>query len=217
MTKPDVCAACGFEKRAFMKDYYRYHHTRYHEKTFHIDPSSFLEPLVRYLKPGDALFDVGCGSGRDILWLKEQGFKVTGFERSEGLAVLARKHTGCEIIEGDFEVFDFSKKKFDAVLLSGALVHIPHRRLEVVFLSIVRALGKGGKVLISLKEGRESSMDQYGRIFYLWQDRNLRDVFSRHDFRVLDFHRGVSKVNEKDRWLSYVLTRGTPRPEIYRI
>lgn len=200
-----------------MKEYYQYHHTVYHEKTFHIDPSPFLEPLVRHLKLGDTLFDVGCGSGRDILWLKEHGFKVTGFERSEGLAVLARKHTDCEIIEGDFEVFDFSKKKFDAILLTGSLVHIPHRRLEVIFLSIVRALGEGGKVLMSLKEGRGSSIDGDGRIFYFWQDQDLREVFSKHDFRVLDFHRSASKVNEKNTWLSYVLAQGTRRLESSRI
>jgi SAM-dependent methyltransferase len=162
------------------------------------------------LKPGDKLLDVGCGSGRDLLWLKERGFNVTGFERSKGLAALARKHSDCEIIEGDFEQFDFSILTFDAILLSGSLVHIPHARLEAVFGSIVSGLGKGGKVLVSLKEGSESSMDGDGRTFYFWQDENLRDIFSKHDFKVLDFRRSVSKVNEKDTWLSYVLSLDSP-------
>ncbi len=191
-----------------MKDYYQNHHTVYHEKTFYIDPSSFLEPISKQLKPGDKIFDVGCGSGRDLLWLKTRGFSVMGFERSEGLAALARKYADCDIIEGDFEHYDFSKQTFDAILLSGSLAHIPHARLETVFKNIVSGLCEGGNVLVSLKEGGGSSMDGDGRIFYFWQDEDLRDIFSKHDFKILDFHRGVSKVNQKDTWLSYVLEKG---------
>jgi SAM-dependent methyltransferase len=194
-----------FGKRTEMEDFYQRHYTTYHQKTFHIDPSSFLELLIRHLKPGDTLLDVGCGSGRDLLWLKEHGYKVTGFERSEGLATLARKHVGCEIIEGDFEHFDFSKQIFDAILLCGSLVHIPHAQLETVFGSVIGGLGEGGKVLVSLKEGKGSSIDGEGRIFYFWRNEDLRDIFSSHGFRVLVCHRDVSKVNSSDSWLSYVL------------
>jgi len=34
--------------------------------------------------------ELGCGSGRDLLWLKNRGFHVIGFERSPGLAELCR-------------------------------------------------------------------------------------------------------------------------------
>ncbi len=209
-----MCCQAVLRKRTSMDDYYQDHCTVYHEKTFHIDPSSFLEPLVRHLKPDDTVLDVGCGSGRDLLWLKEHGFSVTGFERSEGLAALARKHAGCEIIEGDFENYDFSKQKFDAILLSGSLVHIPPTRLEAVFGSVVSGLGAGGKVLVSLKEGEGSSIDGDGRAFYFWQDEDLRDIFSKHAFKVLDFHRGVSKVNSSDMWLSYILIEGSKGPRV---
>ena len=98
-----------------MKDFYSENYKLYHERTFSIDPSLFLEPLIKVLPRGAYILDVGCGSGRDLLWLKERGFKVMGFERSEGLAELARKNSGCEVIEGDFETFDFSLLSFDAV------------------------------------------------------------------------------------------------------
>jgi len=192
-----------------MQDFYQRHYRSYHQKTFHIDPASFLEPLIRHLTPGNTLLDVGCGSGRDLLWFKEQGIKVTGFERSEGLAALARTTVECEIIEGDFEDFDFSKETFDAILLSGSLVHIPHAQLEAVFDSVMRGLGEGGKVLVSLKEGKGSSTGGDGRIFYLWQKEDLRELFSRHGFSVLECQRDVSKVNSSDTWLSYVLLKGS--------
>jgi hypothetical protein len=131
-----------------------------------------------------------------------------GFERSEGLAALARKNVDCDIIKGDFEKYDFSKWKFDAILLSGSLVHIPHAHLEAVFGSVMCGLGEGGKVLVSLKEGRGSSIDGDGRTFYFWQDEDLYDIFSKQGFGVLECHKDVSKVNSSDTWLSYVLSKG---------
>jgi cyclopropane fatty-acyl-phospholipid synthase-like methyltransferase len=89
-------------------DYYQAYFLDYHAQTFHIDSSSFLEPLAKHLQPGAHIMDVGCGSGRDLLWFKTRGFNPTGLERSDGLARLARDHSGCDVITDDFETFDFS-------------------------------------------------------------------------------------------------------------
>jgi len=67
----------------------------------------------------------------------------------------------------------------------------------------------GGTLLVSLKQGYGSSTDADGRQFYFWQDLDLRDIFKRHAFRRIDFHMDVSKVNEKDIWLSYILMKGS--------
>ena len=75
-----------------MPDYYQENYKAYHEKTFSIDPSSFLEPLARRLPPEAFILDVGCGSGRDLMWMAKRGFEVIGFERSPGLAELAREN-----------------------------------------------------------------------------------------------------------------------------
>jgi SAM-dependent methyltransferase len=105
-----------------MTDYYQQNYRTYHEKTFFVDPSSFLTPFAENLKPKATILDIGCGSGRDLLWLKKLGFKATGFERSPSLADLAGKNAGCDVIEGDFETYDFSNIQSDAVLFSGSLV-----------------------------------------------------------------------------------------------
>jgi SAM-dependent methyltransferase len=91
-----------------MSNYYQKNYKAYHEKTFSIDPSSFLAPLAQRLSADAFVLDVGCGSGRDLLWMKKRGFDVIGFERSPGLAELARDNAACEVMEGDFESYDFS-------------------------------------------------------------------------------------------------------------
>ena len=187
-----------------MADFYSENFKLYYERTFSIDPSPFLSPVIDALPKGASILDVGCGSGRDLLWLKERGFKVTGFERSKGLAELARKNSGCEVIEGDFESFDFSSLKFDAVIASGSLVHIPHEKFPVIFQKITKCMSSA-LVYISLKEGNGQKTNNEGRQFYLWTDEKLRKLFSKAEFEVINFSRSKSAVNSNDVWLGYVL------------
>lgn len=190
-----------------MSDFYQNNYRKYHEKTFSIDPSSFLEPFAGRLSEGSLILDVGCGSGRDLLWLKNRGFKVIGFERSKGLAELAGGNAGCEVIEGDFETFDFSTLFFDAIILVGALVHLPHKKLKPVFEHITSEISKYGKVLVNLKQGKGTSTDEHGRVFYLWQDTELREIFTDSGFKILHFSRQVSAIRPDDIWLGYVLEK----------
>jgi SAM-dependent methyltransferase len=190
-----------------MPDYYQENYKAYHEKTFSINPSSFLEPLARRLPAEAFILDVGCGSGRDLLWMKKKGFDVIGFERSPGLAELARDNAECEVIEGDFETYDFSSILVDAVMLVGALVHVPHERVSKVFKNITSAISDNGSVLITLKEGSGTLTDSDGRIFYLWQDEKARESFNSLGFKVCDFSTSVSKTSSGDVWMSYVLDK----------
>lgn len=190
-----------------MKDFYQQNYNAYHENTFGIDPSSFLDPLVKHLTPSASILDVGCGSGRDLCWLKQRGFRVMGFERSKGLAALARKYAECRIIEDDFEAYDFSKLHVDAMILVGALVHVPHEQLKSIFNHITSGLPENGKVLVTLKQGEGTFIVERERIFYLWQEPELRNIFTKLGFKVLDFTRQVSKVRKNDIWLGYVLEK----------
>jgi SAM-dependent methyltransferase len=190
-----------------MTDFFQKNYKIYHEKTFFIDPSSFLEPLVNKLSVEAFILDVGCGSGRDLLWMKKQGFEAIGFERSPGLAQLARENVGCEVIDGDFETYDFSLFLVDAIMLVGALVHVPYEQFSNVFENITSAISKHGLVLITLKEGSEVRTDPDGRTFYLWQDQKAQRVFDTLGFTVCDVSKSVSKTGSNDVWMSYVLDK----------
>ena len=51
----------------------------YHKKYRLTKPHSEMTDLMRYIQSGDAL-DLGCGQGRNSLYLQQQGFKVTAFD-----------------------------------------------------------------------------------------------------------------------------------------
>jgi SAM-dependent methyltransferase len=190
-----------------MEDYYQENHEQYYDQTFSIDPTSFLIPLARCLHPSSTILDLGCGSGRDMRWFKDRGFRPTGFELSHGLAVLASKYSECPVVEGNFECYDFSGMGMDALLLVGSLVHVPHNRFPGILSNIVQALKPGGYMLVTMKEGQNATKDAEGRVFYLWRDEELRIVFERLNLTVVEFSRQVSKIRESDMWLGYVLIR----------
>ena len=190
-----------------MSDYYQKNFKEYHKKTFNIDPSSFLLPLSEKLSPEACILDIGCGSGRDLLWFRQRGFEVVGFERSPGLAGLARKNVGCEVIEDDFKTYDFSQLSVDAIMLVGALVHLPHDKVPEVLNSINRALKDDGNILLSLKKGAGNTSDSQGRVFYLWNDGELRDLFKGLDLNVIDYFQQSSKIGTDEVWIGYVLKK----------
>jgi len=190
-----------------MSDYYQKNYKQYHEKTFFVDPSSFLTPIAEKLKPGSTILDIGCGSGRDLLWFRQRGFKVFGFERSVGLSSLARENVGCEVIEGDFETYDFSQLSVDAILLIGALVHLPHGKIPAILNSISRALKGDGIIFLSLKKGAENTKDSQGRVFYLWNDGELRDMFKDLALDVIDYFQQPSKIGTGEVWIGYLLEK----------
>lgn len=189
-----------------MNSYERIHQA-YFDSTVAIDPSSFLSPLEERLKPGDHILDVGCGSGRDLRWFHERGYPGTGFEYSPGLARLARKYCGCEIIEGDFTTFDFSMLQVQALLLVGALVHVEHAAFPSVLKHLLTPLISGGHVLLTLKQGEGVRSHDDGRVFVLWEDVRLRPIFTRLGLDVVDFRTQISSLRPDDIWLGYVLKK----------
>ena len=194
-----------------MSGYYDDWAAHYFARTVGIDAGRFLTPLVRVLPPGARVLDVGCGSGRDLRWLRAQGFAVTGLERAAALAARARVHAGCPVVEGDFETFDFTALPADAILLVGALVHVAPERLPAVLQRILGALGPwsagGGWVYLSLKQGRGERQDPAGRRFYLWQDDALQAIFETLGLAAIDLAVSASAAGTGERWLGYVLRR----------
>lgn len=190
---------------SILNNFYEDNHQHYFDSTVGIEPSAFLEPIARLLKPQATILDIGCGSGRDLLWFARRGFQPTGFEQSPSLASLARKHANCPVIEGDFSRYNFSDLQFSALVFVGSLVHISQESLPTILTSTCRALAPGGLLLITLKEGNGTSRAADGRVFTLWSRHDIENVFAANNLHVLDFSRQISKLRPDDIWLGYVL------------
>lgn len=189
-------------------DYYDHHSQAYYQRTVDLDPAPYLDPFIGRLPTGARILDIGCGSGRDMKWLKSKGFQVTGLERSPELAALARQNAGCPVIEADFNSFDFASLHMDALLIAGALVHLPHHRFRRSFQRFLPAIGDFGRIYLSLKKGIGHQDAPDGRRFFLWQDHHLRPLLISTGCRVLDLQESVSILGTEEIWLGYLIAPG---------
>jgi len=155
--------------------------------------------------PQAAILDIGCGSGRDLRWLAGRGFHPTGFEQAPNLARLAREHSECPVIEGDFCHYDFSKLEFSALVFVGSLVHLPTETLPTILKLTCQALVPEGLILMTMKEGNGTSRAPDGRVFTLWSRTGIEKIFTANNLHILDFSRQISKLRSDDTWLGYVL------------
>lgn len=49
-----------------------------------------LHHLATLLRPGERVLDAGCGTGRDVAWLRERGFDARGVDASPEM--IAQSH-----------------------------------------------------------------------------------------------------------------------------
>lgn len=84
-------------------------------------PSPWVQRWAGLLRPGGTVLDVACGSGRNLGWLAEQGFTVTGVDRDA--QVLATLQGVAETVLADIEggPWPFAGRQFDAVVVTNYL------------------------------------------------------------------------------------------------
>ncbi len=151
-----------------------------------INEVDFLIKELR-LKPGAAILDVGCGTGRHAIELARRGFKVTGVDLSEGMLAEARRHAadaGVQItlIHADAARWRPGRRpdaaRFDAVicLCEGAFGLLGSRddalgQPLAILRRVARALKPGARCVFTVLNG-------YGMVRRHSQedaDRNLFD------------------------------------------
>ena len=108
------------------------------------------------IKKGDRVLDIGCGIGKWVLYLLENGVDCIGVDSSE-IAVekakqIIRDYTQETIIfKNQATDLPFERNQFDAIISFGLLEHFPNH--EDVLKYWTEFLRPGGKIIISVPNG----------------------------------------------------------------
>ncbi|MEQ1755825.1 MAG: class I SAM-dependent methyltransferase [Micropepsaceae bacterium] len=132
--------------------------------------SKSLNALLTILPSGAEVLDLGCGTGRDTLAIRDAGFSVTAIDGSAEMAREAEKRVGLPVRVLLFEDLDY-ENQFDGIWACASLLHVPRAGLADVLARVHRALKPGGTVVASFKSGGAEGRDSLGRYYnYLNRD-----------------------------------------------
>ena len=115
------------------------------------EPNRWLVAEAAGLPPGRAL-DLGCGEGRNAVWLARQGWQVTAVDfspvalgKGRGLAA-GSGGRAVDWVEADVRTYGPEPAAYDLVLL--AYVHLPEPDRGAVHRAAARAVAPGGVLLV---------------------------------------------------------------------
>ena len=106
----------------------------------------FQRKLAPQLKSGDLVLELCCGTGHFAKWLAEQGYRVTGIDRSQAMLRYARKRLRPgQLFQADVRHFRLRHRASAAVCFYNSLNQfLEPDSVRAVLASSFRNLNPGG-------------------------------------------------------------------------
>ena len=189
-------------------NYYNHNAQAFIADTVSVEFNDQQEMLLKYLKPGAHILDLGCGAGRDSKSFIEKGYKITALDGSAELCKIASDYIGQEVICKTFEELD-DNNTYDAVWACASLLHVPMKELPSVIASIERALKPGGYLYTSFKYG-DFEGERKGRYFTNLTEGRLRKIVDRFDsldIIEMTLSLDVREDREDEKWLNVIIKK----------
>lgn len=190
--------------------YYDQHARAFAESTLGVDMQPLYQRFLPLLPPGGHIVDAGCGSGRDSHFFMDAGFRVTAFDGSEKLAVLASQYVGQAVEVCRFEQFQ-AGEPVDGIWACASLLHVPQADLPAVMAHLAGQLKAGGYFYCSFKYGR-GELAREGRTFTQLDEAALYALLPELPLAAIDVWQtaDLRPGRADERWLNAVLQAKQP-------
>ena len=178
--------------------------------------------FISTLPKNSKVLDLGCGNGRNSIYLAKEGMNVIGLDFSLGLIKIAKNKMewkdvsdSVELLVGEITSLPLEDESVDSVLYIATIHHLPtpQERLESLR-EVRRCLKSKGRALVSawaqeqekftdkLNVSKEKIEDgfEYGDIFLPWKMKDGRvfqryyHLFSKDEFQDLIEQNGLEVV-----------------------
>jgi len=164
-----------------------------------------------------SILDIGSGCGRDLNELMRFGHNIKGIEPSSELHKLSQSHypglQGKIFVDQLPELNSLSNdEKFDGIICSAILMHIPQIQLFDSVGSIKNHLNTGGRLLISIPNAypnidHDTNRDLHGRLFNGLSEGQLSLLLERNGFRLIErWEDKSSAVGQEFIWITLLMS-----------
>ena len=117
-------------------------------------------------KTSGKVLDIGCGDGKALLKLKEEGWDTYGVEISDLAAEYVRNTYGLNIFTGIVEDAGFKDDFFDAIILSHVIEHLSDPKTTLT--EVNRILKNEGILVISAPNANSFEVKHFKKYWIGW-------------------------------------------------
>ncbi|MBF8184178.1 class I SAM-dependent methyltransferase [Nonomuraea sp. K274] len=175
------------------------HHRKYWNNQERMSPAPLARLLADSVSRGHRILELGCGSGRDAVFLQGQGHAVTATDFSEFAIdenVRFRGASGVIFFVQDLRTsLAFPDSAFDAVYARLSLHYFSDTVTRGIFREIHRVLRPAGRILFTCRstedplygEGDELGPDLFrseGQIRHFFSEEYTRNVLAEERFTI---------------------------------
>ena len=163
-------------------------------------PDESLVAMATPLKSGRAL-DLGCGTGRNSIWLARQGWDVTCIDVSDvGLKMLSDQaaNSGLQLTieQANLLTYEPTPESYDLVVIAN--IHLSPEEREIFFDRAAAAVAQGGHLYII-----GHHVDAFGKsgptsIERLFEESFFRDRFAGFAIQTLERRETLSDRDETE-------------------
>lgn len=182
--------------------YYDKNAAEYFDMTVNVSMQTLYDQFEAYLKPGDKILDLGCGSGRDSKYFLSKGYEVVSVDGSVGMCHLAAKYLGKEVRNITFDELDYVDE-FDAVWACASLLHTDLNKITDVMIRIRKVLKKNGLIYASWKYGQGERVDNQ-RYYVDFDENTVRELFSIASFEIEKIWTTEDGLVRRCKWLNVI-------------
>lgn len=189
-------------------EYYNNNAAAFIDRTFDLDMSHLTEAFLEYIPEGGRILDLGCGSGRDAIKLKELGYDVYAVDASKKMVEHASKFLGDRVTLSTFQAFE-TPMSFDGIWASASLLHVPEDEMIEVIRKYRDMLKSGGIFHMSFKQ-YGTHFTHEDRSFTCYDEDGLRAMVRRAGEMVeLELHTSESVMTSPSqlKWVNGVFRR----------
>lgn len=188
------------------QNYYEQNAIEFNNSTYTVDMTNLYQPFLGYIGHSGHILDLGCGSGRDALYFKNNGYLVDAIDYSIELVKLAQQQTGLEIQYASFYDLD-EKQKYDGIWACASLLHCTRKRLPDVIQRIIQALKPNGVCYMSFKYGSEDR-EKDGRYFTDMNETQIRLLLQPFNITLLEqWITSDQRPQRSEQWLNILFRK----------